>query len=85
MLAEPTSVADSDQQRRERVRDRIDAYNTELRKACKAYGSRCRWDGGAAHRIRFGLDLVSHLDYFHPDVDGQKQLAEAVYPARFNW
>ncbi|GGN80329.1 lipoprotein [Actinoplanes lobatus] len=85
MLAEPASTAAADQQRRERVRDRIEAYNTELRKACRAYGGRCRWDGGAAHRIRFDLDLVSEFDYFHPNADGQKELAEVVYPGRFTW
>ncbi len=85
MLAAPTSTADADQQRRERVRDRIDAYNTQLRQACRAYGSRCRWDGGAAHRVRFDLDLVNQFDYFHPNAAGQKELADVVYPGRFNW
>lgn len=85
MLADPTSTDDADEKRREQVRDRIDAYNEELRKACKAYGKRCRWDGGAAHRVRFTLDQLSRLDYFHPDAEGQAELADAVYPRRFRW
>ncbi|MDI6098154.1 GDSL-type esterase/lipase family protein [Actinoplanes sp. NEAU-A12] len=85
MLAAPTSTADADQDRRERVRDRIDAYNSELRQACRAYGDRCRDDGGAAHRVRFDLELVNQFDYFHPNADGQKELADVVYPGRFNW
>ncbi|MFC7535012.1 GDSL-type esterase/lipase family protein [Actinoplanes sp. GCM10030250] len=85
MLAEPASTDEADDQRRKRVRDRIDAYNEQLRKACKAYGKRCRWDGGRAHGIRFSLDLVNQIDYFHPNVEGQSELAEVVYPDRFGW
>ncbi len=85
LLARPTSTADADTDRRRRVADRVDAYNAELRAACKKYGKRCRWDGGDAHRVRFSLDLVNQLDYFHPDVQGQNKLAEVTYPGRFSW
>ncbi|MEU8241370.1 GDSL-type esterase/lipase family protein [Actinoplanes missouriensis] len=85
MLAAPTSTAAADDKRRRAVRDRIDAYNEQLRKACKAYGKRCRWDGGAAHEVRFTLDLVNEIDYFHPNVEGQNELADVVYPGRFTW
>ncbi|MEV6306764.1 GDSL-type esterase/lipase family protein [Actinoplanes sp. NPDC051861] len=85
MLAAPTSTASADEQRRKRVRDRIEAYNEQLRKACKAYGKRCRWDGGRAHEVRFSLDLINRIDYFHPNVEGQNELAEVVYPDRFGW
>ncbi|BBH66698.1 lipoprotein [Actinoplanes sp. OR16] len=85
MLADPTSAAPADDERRRAVRDRIDAYNEQLRKACSAYGKRCRWDGGRAHEVRFTLDLVNEIDYFHPNVEGQNELADVVYPGRFNW
>ena len=85
MLAAPTSTADADDERRRRVRDRIDAYNAQLREACEAYGRRCRWDDGAAHDVRFSLDLVNRIDWFHPNVEGQDELADVVYPGRFNW
>jgi lysophospholipase L1-like esterase len=85
MLADPTSTASADDERRRAVRDRIDAYNEQLRKACKAYGKRCRWDGGRAHEVRFTLDLVNEFDYFHPNVEGQNELADVVYPDRFDW
>ncbi|GIE76240.1 lipoprotein [Actinoplanes philippinensis] len=85
MLAEPTSTAAADQERRESVRDRIDDYNTQLRQACRAYGERCRWDGGAAHRVRFELGQLNQFDYFHPNAEGQKKLADVVYPGRFTW
>jgi lysophospholipase L1-like esterase len=85
MLADPTSTATADEDRRRAVRDRVDDYNDELHAACKAYGKRCRWDGGSAHEVRFGLDQVNHVDYFHPNAEGQHKLAEVTYPARFTW
>lgn len=85
MLAAPTSTAKADQKRRDQVRDRIDNYNTQLRQACREYGDRCRWDGGAAHRVRFDLEQLNKFDYFHPNAEGQKRLSEVVYPGRFTW
>jgi lysophospholipase L1-like esterase len=85
LLAKPTSTADADDQRRKQVRDRLDDYNDQLRRACKAYGKRCRWDGGAVHAVRFKLDLVSKLDYFHPNAAGQDRIADVTYPGRFTW
>ncbi|GIF11666.1 GDSL-type esterase/lipase family protein [Actinoplanes teichomyceticus] len=85
MLADPASTASDDDRRRRAVRDRIDAYDDELRKACAAYGSRCRWDGGRVHDVRFTLDLVSTIDFFHPNLAGQNELARVTYPRRFGW
>ena len=85
LLARPTSTATADERRRRQVADRIDAYNEQLAAACKAYGKRCRWDGGKVHRVRFSLDLVNRLDYFHPSAEGQARLAEVSYPGRFTW
>ncbi|WP_433307189.1 SGNH/GDSL hydrolase family protein [Actinoplanes sp. CA-030573] len=85
MLSAPTSDAAPDEARRRAVRDRIDAYNDQLRDACRAYGKRCRWDNGAVHGVRFGLDLVNHVDYFHPDAEGQREIADVTYPGRFTW
>jgi lysophospholipase L1-like esterase len=85
LLADPTSNDQSDQDRRQAVAKRIDDYDDQLAAACKAYGKRCRWDHGAVHGVRFSLSLVNHLDYFHPDADGQKRLAEVTYPGSFDW
>jgi lysophospholipase L1-like esterase len=85
LLANPASTAAADQQRRQRVRDRIDAYDAQLAAACRAYGSRCRYDGGAAHGFGFALADLSKLDYFHPDLSGQDRLASVTYPGRFTW
>ncbi|MFC6021457.1 SGNH/GDSL hydrolase family protein [Plantactinospora solaniradicis] len=81
LLANAASTAPADRTRRSTFRARIDAYNQQLAAACRAYGSRCRYDGGAVHRVRFGLDLVNRLDYFHPNVAGQNKLAEVTWRA----
>lgn len=81
LLANPTSTADADVRRRAAFRDRVDAYNKQLAAACRAYGSRCRHDGGAAHRARFTLDMLNALDYFHPAVAGQRTLADVTWRA----
>jgi lysophospholipase L1-like esterase len=80
LLAQATSTVAADVARRAKVRDRIGAYNRELAAACRAYGSRCRYDGGAVHRVRFTLDMVNVLDFFHPSAAGQNALAAATYP-----
>lgn len=81
LLADPTSTAPADQQRRRAFRKRVDAYNDQLAAACRAYGSRCRHDGGAAHRVRFTLADVNTIDHFHPNNDGQQRLAEVTWAA----
>jgi lysophospholipase L1-like esterase len=85
LLANPTSTAAADNRRRQRVADRVDAYDDQLAAACKKYGKHCRWDGGSAHRVRFSLDLVNDIDYFHPNAKGQNELAGVTYPKRFTW
>lgn len=75
MLANPTSFADADVQRRERVRQRVIDYNAELADACADYGPNCRFDGNAVFDFPFTLDEVSGWDYFHPNTEGQAVLA----------
>ena len=85
LLANPTSTGIADGRRRRQVANRIDAYNRQLADACRAYGTRCRWDNGEVHNVRFSLDLVNHLDYFHPNSEGQARLAEVTWPGRISW
>ena len=35
--------------------------------------------------VRFNLNQVSKLDYFHPNAEGQNRIADATYPGRFTW
>lgn len=81
LLANATSTTEADAARRAAVRKRVNAYNEQLAAACRKYGSRCRYDGGAVHKARFTLDMVNSLDYFHPNVAGQNKLAEVTWAA----
>ncbi|MER7460804.1 GDSL-type esterase/lipase family protein [Micromonospora sp. NPDC126480] len=81
LLTNPTSTDPLDRARRATVRERVDAYNAQLAAACKAYGSRCRYDSGALHRVRFTLELVNTLDWFHPNAAGQDRIAEVTWRA----
>ncbi|WP_036319632.1 GDSL-type esterase/lipase family protein [Microbispora sp. ATCC PTA-5024] len=83
MLAAPTSTAKKDVARRDAVRERVMAYNDELRQACAAYGPTCRYDGGAVFGYPFTLKLLSPWDYFHPNADGQRALAKVTFDAGF--
>ncbi|GIH13489.1 SGNH/GDSL hydrolase family protein [Rugosimonospora africana] len=85
LLANPTSTAAADVARRQAFRERIDAYDGLLAKACTRYGHLCRWDGGAVHDATFNLSQLSALDFFHPNADGQNEIAEVTFPSSFTW
>lgn len=56
----------------------IRVMNHELATACGRQ-PRCRYDGGAAFRIRWARSDVSSVDYFHPSISGQRKIADAVW------
>ncbi|WP_432988127.1 GDSL-type esterase/lipase family protein [Dactylosporangium sp. CA-233914] len=85
LLAEPTSTAPDVVDRRKAFGARVDAYNEQLAAACRAYGPRCRADGGAVHRVRFTLDMVTAQDFFHPNATGQGALATAAWQGAPTW
>ncbi|HEX6683331.1 MAG TPA: SGNH/GDSL hydrolase family protein [Candidatus Limnocylindrales bacterium] len=85
MLANPTSTAQADEDRRNRVRQRVIDFNAQLAQACAAYGPNCDFDDNAVFNFQFLLSHVSTWDYFHPNVSGQNVLAQATYAAGFNW
>jgi lysophospholipase L1-like esterase len=84
LLANPTSTAAADVARRQAVRDRVAAYNSELAGACAGYGARCRFDAGAA-TYPIELSMLSAIDFFHPNSVGQDALARQSYPGTFTW
>ena len=61
---------------------RIVAYNAALARVCRAF-ARCRWDGGATYRYPFAKTDFSPVDYFHPNVNGQRRIAEIVWRAGY--
>jgi lysophospholipase L1-like esterase len=85
MLANPTSTAQTDVDRRARVRQRVIDFNTQLAQACVAYGANCDFDDNAVFNYPFVLSQVSTWDYFHPNRSGQAVLASVSYAATFNW
>lgn len=85
MLANPTSNAQADVDRRNRVRQRVVDYNSQLAQACAAYGPNCRFDNNAVFGYPFALNQLSTWDYFHPNATGQQVLANVTYAAGFGW
>jgi lysophospholipase L1-like esterase len=78
MLSDADDLTSAAALRRERVRERVEAYNEILKDVC-AETERCRFDGGAVFGYRFGTDQLSHWDWFHPSKNGQARLAEIAY------
>lgn len=85
MLANPLSTADADVARRDRVRQRVIDFNTQLAQACATYGPNCDFDDNAVFNYRFQFSHLSTWDYFHPNTSGQAVLASVSYTAGFNW
>jgi len=85
MLANPTSLAATDEARRNRVRQRVVDFNSQLAAACAAYGANCRYDNNAIFNYPFALGQVSGFDYFHPNTAGQTVIAQTSYTAGFAW
>lgn len=80
MLANPGSTAPADEARRQRVRERIVAYNDVLESVCTLHVT-CRFDGNAVFDYPFKPRHVSTRDYFHPCLEGQRALAEVTWDA----
>jgi lysophospholipase L1-like esterase len=84
MLANPTSTAPADVDRRARVRQRVVDYNTQLAQVC-ATNVHCRFDNNATFNTIFATADVSTRDYFHPSLSGQALLAGVTYGATFDF
>jgi lysophospholipase L1-like esterase len=82
MLANPGSTAPADEARRQRVRERIVAYNGVLADVCaRAEQVTCAFDGNAVFEYPFQPRHVSRWDYFHPSREGQRTLAAVTWAA----
>ena len=84
MLANATSTAQADVDRRARVDKRNVDLNTVLANVCATY-TQCKFDGNAVFNYPFQFSQVSGWDYFHPNDSGQAALAATSYAAGYNW
>ena len=66
------------EEQRQLVRTRNIAFNAVLAKECAAY-PRCRFDRNAVFNFQFSRSHVSKLDYFHPNLAGQAELARVTW------
>lgn len=82
MLANATSMAQADIDRRGRVRQRNIDFNTQLQQVCAQY-IHCRFDNNTAFNWAFTPADVSTFDYFHPSLTGQTLAAAVSYGATF--
>jgi lysophospholipase L1-like esterase len=78
LLANPTSMAPADVQRRADVRQRNMDFNTVLHDVCAQY-AHCRFDNYVGFNTAFTTDDVSTLDYFHPSLAGQAHIASLAW------
>jgi lysophospholipase L1-like esterase len=84
MLKNPTSTAQADEDRRNRVRQRVIDFNGQLQQSC-ALHINCRYDGGAVFGYPFTFSMLSPWDYFHPGTSGQAVLAQVSNAAGYGW
>lgn len=78
MLSAANTEAD-----RQKVLRRLRAFNDVLAGVCGTY-SNCRFDGYAVFEFPFARSHISRLDFFHPSLSGQAQIASVTW-ARSWW
>lgn len=83
LLANPTSTKPADVERRAAFRQRNMEYNDALARVCGLF-SRCHWDGYDVFEYQFSRSDVAG-DYFHPSIEGQKNLSAVTWAAGYTW
>lgn len=78
LLANPTSTAQADEERRIQVRQRVEEFDSVLQSVCAKY-TQCKYDNGAGFKTQFATNDVSTRDYFHPSVEGQALIASIAW------
>jgi hypothetical protein len=63
---------------RQAVLARVQAFNEVLAEVCGNYAI-CRFDDYAVFDFQFSPSQVSKLDYFHPSLSGQAELASVTW------
>jgi lysophospholipase L1-like esterase len=65
---------------RQAVLKREQAFDQILANVCAQY-TKCKFDGYAVYNFQFTSDMISSLDYFHPNRNGQGALARVTWGA----
>ncbi len=84
MLANASSTAQQDVDRRVRVAQRNRDDNDAIAAVCAQY-VHCRFDNYAAYNLVFTTSDVSTRDYFHPSVGGQAKAAATAWANSFDY
>jgi lysophospholipase L1-like esterase len=77
-ICPPMLASTADEAQRQDVRERNIAFNTVLAEVCGSH-PRCQFDNNAVFASQFGVNEVSTLDYFHPSITGQANLARLTW------
>jgi len=83
MFENPESTAPADVERRQRVRQRIIDFNSQLSEVCNDY-LRCRFDQNLLFNAPISPTLIT-ADYYHPSIVGQQVLATNLAQASFDF
>jgi hypothetical protein len=79
-ICQSVLAASNGDAQRQAVAAREMQLNAVLADVCSRYAN-CRSDNLATYRFQFTAGDVSVLDFFHPDLDGQRKLAEVTWSA----
>ncbi|MBA3807543.1 MAG: SGNH/GDSL hydrolase family protein [Solirubrobacterales bacterium] len=80
LLANPTSLAKADEERRLQVKTREEEYDSALSSVCAKY-TKCKFDNNAGFKTAFNTNDVGTRDYFHPTIEGQTLIAKVAWEA----
>ena len=80
LLEKPTSTEKADEERRIKVRQREEEYDSTLESVCAKY-TQCKFDKDAGFKTVFNTNDVSTRDYFHPSIEGQALIAKVAWEA----
>jgi lysophospholipase L1-like esterase len=78
MLSANNSEAD-----RQKVVAQEAADNQVLASVCGSFVGKCRWDSYAGFNFKFPATDISGIDYFHPNLRGQNDIATVTWSASF--
>jgi hypothetical protein len=73
---------DVTQAQRQHLLNLEETFNSILATTCGEYAN-CRWDNNATFNYQFTAADISTVDYFHPSVTGQCDLAAVTWNASY--